>query len=252
MGPPNDWVRITRCEPDNSIDPPMPGDVARLDVNLLLAGFGPYATVASTFPPLHTPYDLYGPDWANASTAPGWPGTALRTCVLNLLYANGVETPNHHVATVLEDVPVELKSNLGVHMLPGCAWFQVEFLMPEDPRNSVEYSADPSFSGMSQRSDMPRWTTVQAGATYVFVPDTPENRVALARDPTTGLPSARLLNTFARLDQSPGNDASLPATLVTNRIIRLWPYAIRITVRVWDAQKRLDEPIVRSIVHRFE
>ena len=239
-------TRITQCNHDGA----MPGDVARLDVAAFFAGFAPLPPV---IPALYSPYPpatgaTWNPAWATTPTM--WSYT-LQQAIQSLLYLNSAE-PNHHVAAVLEDVPVELKSNLGVHMLPGCAWLQVEFLMPEDPRNSVEYSADPSFSGMSQRSDMPRWTTVQAGATYVFVPDTPENRVALARDPTTGLPSARLLNTFARLDQSPGNDASLPATLVTNRIIRLWPYAIRITVRVWDAQKRLDEPIVRSIVHRFE
>jgi len=32
----------------------------------------------------------------------------------------------------------------------------------------------------------------------------------------------------------------------------MWPYAIRITVRVFDRLGRLEQPIVRSIVHRFD
>jgi hypothetical protein len=168
----------------------------------------------------------------------------------------------HHVATVLEDVPVELQSNLGVHMLPGCVWFQVEFLMPEDPRNSAQYSdPDPTHvSGItySSRSDMPRWTSINADpavgpTTYVFVPDTQQNRDAVASQIDVGGHPINRLAQFGRLDQNPGNDAgSPPVDVLQNRIIRMWPYAIRITIRVWDARGRLDEPIVRSIVHRFD
>jgi hypothetical protein len=32
----------------------------------------------------------------------------------------------------------------------------------------------------------------------------------------------------------------------------MWPYAIRVTVRVIDEKGRLDEPIVRSLVHWFD
>ena len=37
-----------------------------------------------------------------------------------------------------------------------------------------------------------------------------------------------------------------------NRAIRMWPYAIRITIRAIDQRGRLEEPIARSVVHRFD
>jgi hypothetical protein len=138
---------------------------------------------------------------------------------------------------------------MGVHLLPGCAWFQVEFLMPEDPRNSLYYhDPEPSDSSKySKRWDMPRWTEVEAGRTYVFIPDTAENRNHVAQlfaSSATGAPDGRLRD-FALVDPT-GPDT------VDNRVIRMWPYAIRITVRVFDRQGRLEQPIVRSIVHRFD
>ena len=53
------------------------------------------------------------------------------------------------------------------------------------------------------------------------------------------------LRHFALVNPAGPNTAS-------NRIIRLWPYAIRITVRAFDPEGRLDYPIVRALVHRFE
>jgi hypothetical protein len=41
-------------------------------------------------------------------------------------------------------------------------------------------------------------------------------------------------------------------TPLTHRRIRTWPYAIRVTVRVYDERNRLSSPIVRSLVHRFD
>jgi hypothetical protein len=162
----------------------------------------------------------------------------------SLLYPGGridpwLEHPIKHIATVIENPPPELANNLGVQMLPGCAWFQVEFLMPEDPRNSLTYN-NPNDPTYAQRWDMPRWTQVDPGATYVFVPDTAANRDAVAGDPNL----IRLL-TFAKVDP-------LQPQALTNQIVRMWPYAIRVTVRVFDRQGRLKEPIVRSIVHRFD
>jgi hypothetical protein len=217
----------------------MPGDAALLNVSTLWQSLGAMSTYWSPVPPLQSPYAF---------------PTAFLSSIDTLMYVTYTAEPPllHHVATVLEDVPVELQSNMGVHLLPGCVWFQVEFLMPEDPRNSAVYSGNPTIGTMSQRSDMPRWTSVQPGFTYVFAPDTQENRELTARQvDVNGLPLNRLA-TFGRLDQELNGDTNHPGTTVSNRIIRLWPYAIRITVRVWDAQKRLDEPIVRSFVHRFE
>jgi prepilin-type N-terminal cleavage/methylation domain-containing protein len=233
---------------DKAFGTNLPGDAAYLNVPYLLGVLGVnWALMWSRPPALEDPYNY----------------TLLFPIVNSLVYGTFdayPATPHlHHVATVLEDVPVELSSNMGVHMLPGCAWFQVEFLMPEDPRNSMEYMTDPSASGMSQRSDMPRWTSINANpslgsTTYVFVPDTQANRQAIAGQvDAAGVPySGSRLATFGRLDQDPNGDVSHPGTAVSNRVIRLWPYAIRVTVRVWDARGRLTEPIVRSIVHRFE
>ena len=154
---------------------------------------------------------------------------------------------DRHLATVLNDPPADLRSNLGVQFLPGCAWFQVEFLMPEDPRNALDHP------DQTQRDAMPRWVEVPHGLTYVFVPDTSENRALIARnglDPLTRnvRPGARLFD-FKRVDTTLG---ALEIDKLSNRRVRLWPYAIRVTVRVFDTHGRLAEPLIRSFVHRFD
>ncbi len=251
----DEWERIARCMPQDGINPPMPGDLAYLDLNALLRAFSPASpiTLDATGPVLYSPYNFYGTAGGFGSMAP-WDGQ-FQLIVENLMYVNGVRTPRHHVATVLDTVPVELRENLGVQMLPGCAWFQVEFLMPEDPRNSIAYTnPDPDSTLYTDRSAPARWTAVRPGETYVFVPDTQENRAVLAVNPRTGQPSTRLVDTFARLDQEVlgGDDLARPETIINSRVIRTWPYAIRVTVRVFDSRGRLPEPIVRSFVHRFE
>ena len=231
---------LAGCQPYNDRFGAMAGDSALLNAEFLFQNCGPGGWYPS---PAISPYSI-------ANFPPG-----LQTAVTSLLYSTGAGSPNFHVATVLSRVPVDLQSNLGVHMLPGCAWFQVEFLMPEDPRNSVEYSSPDPSQNWSQRSDMPRWTAVQEGFTYVFVPDTPENRQAIAAqvNPANGSPTGRLAS-FGRLDQAISGEISWTAAdpSLGGRMVRLWPYAIRITVRVYDPRGRLDEPIVRTIVHRFE
>lgn len=160
-----------------------------------------------------------------------------------LLYPAGQST-NHHVATVLPEPPAELRSNVGNHLLPGCVWFQVEFLMPEDPRNSFDHP------DAYERRAMPRWVGVLPGKTYVFAPDTAENRSYVASLPlqvgvlnmraTYGLVDNVIMPGATAIDLSPNNQR-----------IRLWPWAIRLTVKVTDPRGRLSEPITRSIVHRF-
>lgn len=243
----DEWQRITRCEPTRpGASRAFAGDVAALNLDEFLADLGPGSMavpgqIREWGPAILSPYD--------ADAAGSW--WALRTRINGLLYNRG-DTRLHHVATVLTELPVELRSNLGVHMLPGCAWFQVEFLMPEDPRNSLDYS-DPTPDDpddWSTAADMPRWTTVEPGTMYVFVPDTQANRDAVGKQLIgTGEPDPNgRLATFAKLDPRIDDRASA----VSNRRVRMWPYAIRITVRVFDPRGRLAEPIVRTIVHRFE
>lgn len=238
----------------------MPGDAARLDWRRLLAQFGPDTEYSLSNPESwFKPYEF--PEVGGGS-GEGW-NMDLRDCIRTLMYRTGTAQPDlHHVATVVENPPLNLVgeqdvqslpgNNMGVHLLPGCAWFQVEFLMPEDPRNSLYYhDPEPSDSSKySKRWDMPRWTEVEAGRTYVFIPDTAENRdyVVQLYQPSTWQP--RLLD-FARLDQQEGLHQS-DSDAVEQRVIRMWPYAIRITVRVFDRLGRLEQPIVRSIVHRFD
>lgn len=240
----NAYENIVSCMPYEEDDgEKMPGDAARLDWRRLLAQFGPNTDHQPN--PLQSwfsPYEFLGSSWDNR----------LREYIWTLMYKSGTAPPElhqHHVASVVENPPPDLASNMGVHLLPGCAWFQVEFLMPEDPRNSLYYhDPEPSDSSKySKRWDMPRWTEVEAGRTYVFIPDTAENRNHVAQlfaSSATGAPDGRLRD-FARVDPT------RPDT-VDNRVIRMWPYAIRITVRVFDRQGRLEQPIVRSIVHRFD
>jgi prepilin-type N-terminal cleavage/methylation domain-containing protein len=183
-----------------------------------------------------------------SATESGW--------VYNVLYPGGVENDHrHHVATVIEQPPAALADNLGVQLAPGCVWFQVEFLLPEDPRNGLDHPLS------DQRRDTPRWVPVQPGQTYVFVPDSQENR-DLVRSQIVGgglLPdqpvSPSRLQTFAQVvppsgTTPPVNYAGL--NTLRNREVRLWPYAIRATIRVIDQRGRLEEPIVRSVVHRFD
>lgn len=231
-----DFGRILRGEPTAD----RPGDVVTLSWQRVLGEFSQDASV------LASPYPK-----SQGMVAPAMPAGAL-TLAENLLYKDSAGKSNHHVATVLPDPPTELASNLALHMLPGCAWFQVEFLMPEDPRNSLDYVANDSND--AQRTDMPRWTEVRDGETYLFVPDTTYNRSLIAQqiDPVTGSPTGRLRD-FALINPTlPGPPPSAGPDTVDNRRIRLWPWAIRVTVRVFDPRGRLDGPLERTIMHRFE
>ncbi len=150
-----------------------------------------------------------------------------------------------HFATILEQPPANLRSNLGLHALPACAWFQVEFLMPEDPRNGADYSPDPRPGSLSasERFDPPRWTQVPNGQRYVFVPDSTVNREGVLEALDRGDPN--LNRGFGLINPNQ------PATGQNVRV-RMWPYAVRVTVRVFDKRGRLEEPIVRTLVHRFD
>lgn len=173
-----------------------------------------------------------------------WP-SQVRGLVNDMLFlASGDH--DRHIATVINNPPPELSANLGVQGLPGCAWFQVEFLMPEDPRNAADYPI------ANQRDDMPHWVEVTPGETYVFVPDTAENRALVANQVAAdGSPvGGSRLAQFAQVIP-PGSPYQGPNT-AANRKIRMWPYAIRVTVHAYDPQGRLEEPIVRSVVHRFD
>ena len=228
--------RIVRCEWDAEGNLDMPGDMAHLNLPFVLELFGPYSDYVVYPPaPLLRPYDF-----------DTWPHNGLHDSIDLLLYRNGLAA-NHHIATVVQNPPADLRSNLGVHMLPGCAWFQVEFLMPEDPRNSLDYAPDPDNNTISHRFDMPRWTQVQPGRTYVFVPDTAASRDVVASQVWAPTEGTRFDDFALVVPPAAGG-----ANTVANRRIRMWPYAIRITVRVFDPRGRLEAPIVRSIVHRFD
>jgi len=251
----DEWARITTYQPDEALG--LSGDTARLDLAAFLRDFetppGGLRPALFTAYPQNLSTDAY---W-NAVSSFGLP---LAERIRRLLYYYGsTGEAHHHVATVLEDVPVALRGNLGLRILPGCVWFQVEFLMPEDPRNSIEFTGsltDPN--AQSKRTDMPRWTAVYPGRTYIFVPDTETNRsiVRAQINPVTQLPySNSRLSQFARLDQAETEDSDgdgRPDGVLSQRLVRLWPYALRITVRVYDPRGRLDQPIVRSVVHRFD
>lgn len=250
----NSYPRVWRCYSDPAREAGQAADSVRFNFPLLLEEFGPH-TAGDMRPnvALLSPYG-FSPD--APPEIPGglrWTGMAgvFRDYILRMLYPYGDDT-YHHVATVIERPPAELADNLGVHLLPGCVWFGVEILIPEDPRNGLDSPLS------DQRRDTPRWVPIEPGQTYVFVPDTDENRKlveaqALA-DPTNvdRLIGTRI-QTFKKL--VPGN-ADLPGydgpDTVENRRVRMWPYGIRVTVRVIDQRGRLERPIVRSVVHRFD
>ena len=261
-----------------------PGELIAFDVDTFLAGFQPGQLPGGASAALLDPYARLN-GWVQWDSVPvNWStlgaSFSLAQSLRSLIFPDASEL-YHMIGTVLRDTPVELRSNQGVQLLPGCAWFQVEILMPEDPRNSISY-VEPIPTGIvpppipfSARADFQRWTEVPAvsGQTplqpFVFVPDTPENRNVLQQQVThasgwwsalTGFLPQRLLDSFARVDQDPSKEAvgaappTTPESLVGSRVVRTWPYAIRVTVHAFDPKGRLpaDQPVVRSVVHRFE
>lgn len=249
----SDYPRIWRCYSSES---GLAGDAVRFDFVRYLQEFQPRydgrRSLATLSPYGFPPYSTSGfvpaaMQWSNALDEAG--------LIWNVLYPN--DGPRyHHVATVIEQLPAELQSNVGVHLVPGCVWFQVEFLMPEDPRNGLDHPLS------DQRRDTPRWVEVEPGQTYVFVPDTEENRQLVESQiflngPRTGraLPHPSRLQTFKQFIP-PGLARDLgmlhEGDTADNRRVRMWPYAVRVTIRVIDQKGRLDEPIVRSVLHRFD
>lgn len=275
----SEWKRISRCQPDVRGDQSyFAGDVARLNLPALLGRLGQGLAgnpgeSSNWYAPLQRPYD-FPKDLARGTAVAPETEEAIR----NLLYVDG-NPKYHHIATVLNDPPADLASNLGNQCLPGCVWFQVEFLMPEDPRNSLDYDIPRNRDTnvpvnpvtTSTRFDPPRWISCEPNKTYVFSPDTVENRALVIEEglePTTGkgdqdtkFGNARVgsrLADFARLDEADLLNKNPPKNNMSgalgswNRRVRMWPYAVRVTVRVLDPRGRLQEPIMRTIIHRFE
>ncbi len=218
-------------------------DAVGFDPEAFLAQFNPSPLVLgnAVWPVERRPYEFRrangGTTWSGLSG-----GVDPLGAVFGTLYPSRNDDPDRHVATVIDRPPAGLQSNLGLQALPGCAWFQVEFLAPEDPRNGRDH---PLSTG---RTDMERWCSVDPGATYVFVPDTEENRAIIASDvDVNGVPVAG-----SRLRDFKPRTTNNPDAPVTDRVIRTWPYAIRVTVRVFDRDGQLQQPLVRTIVHRFD
>lgn len=254
------WDRITR-----SWSPPgdyFAGDSAALRFRDFLTFFAPRENSNGVLANLAEPF---GAALANPYGNQGWQPArngASRQLVTNLMYYPDPRgLAHHHIATISDVVAPDLSGNLAMGVLQGCAWFQVEFLMPEDPRNSLVSPIS------SQRDGMPRWCEVTPGQSYIFVPDTVENRqlVASQVDLNTGRPLqagnvtsgwARL-ETFGQVIPPATNEGAWTANAqlldrASNRRIRLWPYAIRVTVRVFDPGGKLQEPVTRTFVHRFD
>ncbi len=243
-----DFLRILRCYSNNDN---FAADAVRFSLTDYLNVFAPYVDVGSgSLMGLarRSPYLFKG-----TSFGPGhivWPPNKT-DWIDRVLWAYG-DPPNHHIATVIEHPPAALQDNLGLHLVPGCVWFQVELLLPEDPRNGLDHPLS------DQRRDTPRWVEVEAGQTYVFVPDSDENRQLVEQQAVANPMNVSLIgqrvSTFMQL-VPPGTVAGVNyngADTIANRQVRMWPYAIRVTVRVIDQRGRLEQPIVRSVVHRFD
>ncbi len=305
-------VRLVRNLPVDSLSNPRvtdadePGDGAVLDLDYILRQrFLPADSNDEDAAALANPYafDDPGSDSPDAQWDQG-PGN--RTDIVNqLMYptdngsVNDNEVRLRYVALVSDQPPLDpedldssydqlpigfFRSNLALQALPGCVWFQIEFLMPEDPRNSGRYigqSFDPSFTGepddendldYAQHWELPRWVEIEPGETYVFVPDTSSNRnviTRVARDEGRQPQSDGVLlagsRFFARLDQNgvaehvfsnlndPGSDLEEYEQVVRDNFnVRMWPYGLRITAKAIDPQGRLEAPLTRTIIHRFD
>jgi len=237
-------ARLKLAQPDRGDA----GDSLEIMLGPLMAAFGANPATLLTSQPLA----LYNPYQVRTQ----WPAK-IRRLINRLLYLNSNDDPMRYIATAIQDPPPELSSNLSLQALNGCAWFQVEFLMPEDPRNAPDYpndATDPT-KGYT-RDDLTHWVEVQPGDTYIFVPDSPENRAAVEGQPLAGgmMGGFARHRTFAMINPpaSAGVGGNGSAVKATNRRVRMWPYAVRITVRVFDRGGKLESPIVRSLVHRFD
>jgi type II secretory pathway pseudopilin PulG len=253
----SDYPRIWCCYSNPSSESGLAADAVQFDYVRYLQEFQPrplnagLPSLATLSPYGFPPYGSFTPTAPQWSAAPDQAGL-----IWNVLYALGASDTYHHVATVIEQPPAALQDNLGLHLLPGCVWFQVELLLPEDPRNGLDHPLS------DQRRDTPRWVAVEPGQTYVFVPDTLENRQLVESQIYTSgqwagrpLPHPNRLRDFAQvIPPSLAIAAGLPqeGDTVENRQVRMWPYGIRVTVRVFDQRGRIEEPIVRTVVHRFD
>lgn len=281
------FPRIMRAQPD--LPPGRPGDVARLNLSEFFRDLGPspISIAGDSRAALLIPYgfDRAGGGGGGGAGAPGFPGwigdplgAVLRDRIEKLLYPPvtypaGSAQALRHFATIIENPPADLRSNMGMQLLPGCVEFKIEFLMPEDARYSSRYIGYlGSVLKTAQTSDVPRWATVRPGETYAFVPDSPENRSVIISQALDGIATYERINGFSRLDAPPpgtfqqlvnwhqrpvqplGGQLPNPALVddaIRNRAVRLWPYAIRVTVRAIDGRGRLPEPVTRTFVHRF-
>lgn len=240
------------------------GDSLEFNLSTFLSIYSEPADSTGRSPALVNPYAPQGlaPNFAEANRDLAW---------RSLLYASPAQSEStgrspgpQLIATVIPNPPADLRSNLALQALPACGWFQVEFLQAENPRNSPRF-----FDGVQgvdngpNRFDPPQWTPILDGKTYVFVPDNAANRRTVSSDlGQTDLlaDQPRGWGCFGRIPQlSVPTGSPTTAQFVTpfpglpdERDIRLWPYAIRITVRVYDPKGRLSEPLVQSVVHRFE
>ncbi|MFN0134707.1 MAG: hypothetical protein ACKVS9_01150, partial [Phycisphaerae bacterium] len=208
---------------------------------------------------LASPYNWreLGGNFNPAGTPPRATGTVDVRPVLDLLYPDNdvdgdgrAERDFRHFATAIPNPPAALRGNLNLQRLRACAWFQVEFLMPEDPRNAWDHP-----DGQA-RSGMPRWVSVPDGEYYMFVPDSRENR-KLVEDqlPAKGpanvskvAPNDTRLRQFGTVvPVAPNKDE-----LASDRRVRMWPYAIRVTMRMFDGKGVLKDPITRTFEHWFD
>lgn len=230
---PQDMNRVMACYSDVN---GLPGDAVTFEFSSFLQWMSS-PTILSRSP---YPFKL--------GDATAWNNAELDRIADVLYPANNAQRSLHQIATLVERPPPELQTNMGLRRLPACAWFEVEFLMPEDPRNGR------NCPDSAARADTPRWVSVPPGAHVVFVPDSEANRTeVIAQHTRTGAGAIRrfaplLPETPVQPPPTPPGDPRDPS----NYDIRLWPYALRVTVRVFDSRGRLSDPIVRTLVHRFD
>jgi prepilin-type N-terminal cleavage/methylation domain-containing protein len=219
-----DWRRIIAGWSD---DPDEAGDVAPLDLTTFFANLN-----------------------AEIDESPYEPRGFVPRQVRDVLYFRGGAGENDRfIAAITPNPRADMASNLALAIAPGCVWFQVEFLMPEDPRNMAAYDTpDASDSDFSRRFDGPVWVPLpsETDQPIVFGPDSTQNRQLVGT-----AESGRLLRRREQFADVLLRD--FPSVQQRIQNIRLWPYAIRVTIKVVDRNGNLGEsPLERVIVHRFD
>ncbi|MBP7933087.1 MAG: type II secretion system protein [Phycisphaerae bacterium] len=157
-------------------------------------------------------------------------------------YVHDPSRPGSSRSFIDPNPPLGMEKRLAAYFLPGCADFKVEYTY-DDPR---EIALNPS----TNEPDVATWLDQDKDAKGTAEEYYPKPQPIRWQ----AVPSGQVV-VWSKLSTSPGdypeantNDVDLRDKSNPFR----WPKAVRITIRLFDASRRLTDPVVQTIVHAWE